>query len=102
MVVLVGSFLVSLLQVPRDKSKGNGQVFIPWGQRRVWAQPAAVGLPSGDNLGSEERQAPPGRPPGVLTVWGAAAKSIKGLPGPGPGGVSSRAGATSEQPKEGT
>lgn len=51
MVVLVGSFLVSLLLVPRDKSKGNGQVFIPWGQRRVWAQPAAAGLPSGDNLG---------------------------------------------------
>lgn len=50
-VVEVGSFLVSLLLVPRDKSKGNGQVFIPWGQRRVWAQPAAAGLPSGDNLG---------------------------------------------------
>lgn len=50
-VVVVGSFLVSLLLVPRDKSKGNGQVFIPWGQRRVWAQPAAAGLPSGDNLG---------------------------------------------------
>lgn len=46
-----GPFLVSLLLGPRDKSKGNGQVFIPWGQRRVWAQPAAAGLPSRDNLG---------------------------------------------------
>lgn len=71
--MVVGSFLVSLLLGPRDKSKGNGQVFIPWGQRRVWAQPAAAGL-RGQPGQSEEHPAPPGRPPGVLTVWGAAAK----------------------------
>lgn len=97
-----GSFLVSLLLVPRDKSKGTGQVFIPWGQRRVWAQPAAAGLPSGDNLGRARNTKFRQVARQDFSPSGEQQQNESKDCGPWPGGVSSRAGAASEQPKEGT
>lgn len=96
------SFLVSLLPVPRDKSKGNGQVFIPWGQRRVWAQPAAAGLPSGDNLGRARNTKLRQDARQDFSPSGKQQQNESKDCGPWPGGVSSRAGAASEQPKERT
>lgn len=51
--------------------------------------------------GQGEGQPSPTRPTGVLIVQGAAAKKIKGLVGPGPRVVYSRAGAASKQREEG-
>lgn len=33
-------------------------MFIPWGQRCLWEQPATAGLPSGDNLGRARNAKP--------------------------------------------